>query len=1027
MNRSQTYPLVFTSVLILALVAQSLLLIAHTQAGVLELIPAWGVNIAGIWLNLLGILLFAGVFFSYGERFHKNVFFMSALSIGSCGLYLFHRGLVAESVVLISLSIALSMARRSHLDKDLLVESTQWANLVVGIGFLLQPNFMLSAEEYLFFQPQILSSSIALLMLASATIGFALTRSSSADYYRPKVLAAPWIVWGGMFTIPFFPFNAIVAFSLSAGLILKDGIPWKKIILTKHTHTGWQAIYPIFGFSFLALVVSAGLLQAMATTTALPVLEALRIREIAFLGFAITALIIFVIVGFINASNNKNFQQTDRPSQPIAQETLKEEKHPQQHPAYENLLLKHATTEQRRMAQLSLLYQLNIELGKNLLDPHVSAQLTASAIVNTIGSTLVTILQYDSEREELVVIATSGALMSTVPPGYRQNSNHGLIGRAARLRHTQLASNTELDTDYFGLEEQDTLSEIAVPLLAKNQLRGIIAVDQSVANAFDESDVKTLETAAILLVNSWEHSEHDERLTNLIGAGITLSTTLDVEAVIHEIAEIARHTLNARFVFVALAEKGDGRNRTAHVGYAPTLLGMLNSDPTGNTLVQTTMNSPYAFRLRDVRKRFPSIPTGNKDLRSLLAIPILLRESSIGVILAFGKQDNLSFTENDESLASLLTTQAAAAIETTWLYQELRTLFTNTTQLYQLSTRVIQAEQLTDAAASVAETTYQISKAQAAGIVLFSLDGEIEAKVQIDSNGMHPGAHHPMDLIRQAMEAGKSIILSEATARTRVCLPLQTPRRQYGGLWVEIPQDGRYPDNLHTLANQAAIALERSILLAETRKQADELESAYLVLEATYDQTLAALSLALDARDRETEGHSMRVAKLAYHLAREAGLSPEQCKTLERGAILHDLGKIGINDSILRKPGPLTDEERQMMRQHPDIGARIVEGIPFLQDAMPVIRYHQECWDGSGYPIGLKETDIPLLARIFSVVDTFDALTTDRPYRSPMPAHEAMEYICSKSGILYDPAVVKVFKKMLDEGTIAQLVNGHVT
>jgi putative nucleotidyltransferase with HDIG domain len=249
---------------------------------------------------------------------------------------------------------------------------------------------------------------------------------------------------------------------------------------------------------------------------------------------------------------------------------------------------------------------------------------------------------------------------------------------------------------------------------------------------------------------------------------------------------------------------------------------------------------------------------------------------------------------------------------------------------------------------------------------------------------------------------------------------MQTPRRQYGALWLEVMEEdwnkARYSDNLHTLANQAAIALERSILLVETRKQADEIESAYQELEATYDQTLAALSSALDARDRETEGHSLRVAHLSYRLALEYGLSPEQAKTLERGAILHDIGKIGVSDNILLKPGPLDPQEWEVMRQHPDIGAQIVKGIPFLQEAMPVIRYHQECWDGSGYPLGLKETAIPLNARIFAVVDTFDALTTERPYRSPISAQEAMEYIRSKSGILFDPTIVTAFGKMIDEG-----------
>lgn len=692
---------------------------------------------------------------------------------------------------------------------------------------------------------------------------------------------------------------------------------------------------------------------------------------------------------------------------------------------YEKLLAKQSGLGQRRMSQLNLLHQLTSEL-ESIMDPPVSAQLTANAVFSALGGTLTSIFQYNLERDELVILAASGPLANTVPPGYRQSVKDGLIGRAGRLRRTQMASDTRLDPNYFKLEDQDSLSEIAIPLLLNNRLRGVLAVDQSEINAFDDSDIRTLETVAVQLVTSWERSDHDRRLTSLIGAGVTLSTTLDVEEVIKEIAEIARQTLNSRFVFVALANNDGGFTRTAHVGYAPTLLSILNSDPDGNTLIQTVLNSDSVFRVPDVRKRFSATPTGSNDLRSLLAVPIRLRQSNIGAILAFGKRGDPSFSENDESLATLLARQAVAAIETTWLYQELRTLFTTATQLFQLSTRVIQAEQLTDAAASIAETAYQVSKGLAAGIVLFSADNEVETKVRIDADGVHPGAQHPMNLVKQAMESGHSIIVAGQKDSTRICLPLQTPHRQYGALWVEVSEkhwnNTRFSDNLHTLANQAAIALERSILLVETRKQADEIENAYRELEETYDQTLAALSSALDARDRETEGHSLRVARIAYKLARQFGLSIEQAKTLERGAILHDIGKIGVGDNILLKPGPLNPDEWQMMRQHPDIGARIIEGVPFLQEALPVIRYHQERWDGSGYPIGLKGNDIPLMARIFAVVDAFDALTTERPYRAPVSAEEAMEYINSKSGVLFDPAIVDTFGKMVGQGRVAELI-----
>jgi len=179
---------------------------------------------------------------------------------------------------------------------------------------------------------------------------------------------------------------------------------------------------------------------------------------------------------------------------------------------------------------------------------------------------------------------------------------------------------------------------------------------------------------------------------------------------------------------------------------------------------------------------------------------------------------------------------------------------------------------------------------------------------------------------------------------------------------------------------------------------------------------------ALDARDRETEGHSTRVSELACLLGAELGLNAASLKAIERGSLLHDIGKIGISDTILHKPAELTPEEWKIMRLHPDIGARIIEDIPFLQDTMPIIRYHQERWDGSGYPVGLSGKDIPLHARIFSIADAFDALISDRPYRKRIPVDEALAYIKEQSGILFDPEIVTAFERMWEKNELEELI-----
>jgi putative nucleotidyltransferase with HDIG domain len=226
------------------------------------------------------------------------------------------------------------------------------------------------------------------------------------------------------------------------------------------------------------------------------------------------------------------------------------------------------------------------------------------------------------------------------------------------------------------------------------------------------------------------------------------------------------------------------------------------------------------------------------------------------------------------------------------------------------------------------------------------------------------------------------------------------------------------PSDLQALVNQAAIALERSLLLAESRRQAIEIKAAYDKLEATYDQTLASLMSALDARDRETEGHSIRVSHMVARMGEALGFSHEQLKVLERGSLLHDIGKIGISDTILHKPGPLSEDEWKIMRTHPDIGAKIVEGIPFLQETIPLIRHHQERWNGTGYPGALSGDEIPILARMFAIVDAFDALTSKRPYRQRISTEESVEYLREQSGILFDPKIVTLFERLIGENKI---------
>ena len=195
-------------------------------------------------------------------------------------------------------------------------------------------------------------------------------------------------------------------------------------------------------------------------------------------------------------------------------------------------------------------------------------------------------------------------------------------------------------------------------------------------------------------------------------------------------------------------------------------------------------------------------------------------------------------------------------------------------------------------------------------------------------------------------------------------------------------------------------------LVAERTQQ---LSIALQDLEQSYDYTLEALGGALDAKDAETEGHCQRVTAFTITIARAMGVDKGLMRHIARGAFLHDIGKMGVPDSILRKPGPLTAQEREVMRRHCEIGFSMLQRIPFLKEAAEIVLSHQEFFDGTGYPRGLRAEQIPLGARIFAVADTLDAMISDRPYRKALPISAARDEIRRFSGRQFDPRVVEVF------------------
>ena len=213
---------------------------------------------------------------------------------------------------------------------------------------------------------------------------------------------------------------------------------------------------------------------------------------------------------------------------------------------------------------------------------------------------------------------------------------------------------------------------------------------------------------------------------------------------------------------------------------------------------------------------------------------------------------------------------------------------------------------------------------------------------------------------------------------------------------------------LETLAGQTAIAIDNATLFADLQRSNADLTQAY-------ETTLEGWSTALDLRDKETEGHTKRVTETTIRLAKRMEVSAQELIQIRQGALLHDIGKMGIPDRILLKPDQLTEEEWVSMRLHPTYAFQMLKPIAYLRQALDIPYCHHEKWDGTGYPRGLKREEIPLAARIFCIVDVYDALTSNRPYRAAWPRDKALRHIQDLSGSHFDPQVVDAFLRMIAE------------
>lgn len=264
------------------------------------------------------------------------------------------------------------------------------------------------------------------------------------------------------------------------------------------------------------------------------------------------------------------------------------------------------------------------------------------------------------------------------------------------------------------------------------------------------------------------------------------------------------------------------------------------------------------------------------------------------------------------------------------------------------------------------------------------------------------------DVQKDPRFAKKADKKSSFVTRDMICVPVRIKDKTIGVLQAINKEEGAFAHEhlelFQMLANQVGIAIENARLMEDLRQ--------------TFFETAEALAEAIEKRDPYTGGHTKRVLTYSMAAAGYMGLSPEEMEQLKLSAILHDIGKIGVEDRILRKQASLNDEEFGLMKTHPRMGAEIMQHVEKLKHVIPGMKYHHERFDGKGYPDGLKDVEIPLIARIIAVADTFDAMTSNRPYRKGLSDEAAINELMKFSAIQFDPDVVKAFKKAHKDGKI---------
>ncbi|OIP28870.1 hypothetical protein AUK22_03705 [bacterium CG2_30_54_10] len=656
--------------------------------------------------------------------------------------------------------------------------------------------------------------------------------------------------------------------------------------------------------------------------------------------------------------------------------------------------------------------------------------------MGAVGCKGMALMFYNSDREDLCMVASKGLPVEL--EHMRLPMGKGVHGWVARERKPLLVTDAAQDlvVTRHSFLDQFSRSFLVIPLMTPERLVGVLGAYQKIDNSvFLDADQQLLSTIGRLLTSFFENRRliEDSRrkleyFSTLYKVSSSVSRTLNITRLFGMILQQVQDVMDVENCSLMMLDPLKKQlSLDAAIGLPKEMVGKVRVHIGEGIAGWVAQNKQPVF-LKDISKdeRF-SNRNARMDYktRSVLSVPIIHNKILLGVLNVNNKRSGHAFSEDDLNLLLGISGQISQALANANLHDKTEQQVAELSLIQELGKAINSSLDLDSVLNYFIDMTSRILEADRSTLMLYDeAHGDLYVQVSRGfddkrvrdlrfkvGEGIAGRAAQLKKPIRvehtlQEQTYKRVPILETERASTLISAPLLNKDNLVGVINCEreLSKKGPFtPENLDlldTLGSQASVAIENARL--------------YNNLLNYYFETIQALAAAIDAKDSYTHGHSRRVTDLSLGIAQVMGMNRSEINTIRHAALLHDVGKIGVSEQILLKPGRLTDEEFEAIKAHPHIGAGILNSIEFLKDVCLIIEHHHERYDGRGYPASLKGDEIPMGARIIMVADSFDAITSCRPYRKPLSFAEASNEILRCSGSQFDPKIVENFLKLRD-------------